>query len=182
MKALFGPRHLIPLFALFLSFTSWTCRSSQSSSTSDSTIAMSSSPDTPQDFSPATPILPSAELLAFFESQAPEQGFLIPVVVEKGADVLRPWQVFIGLREDIPQADRLYLNLDDTALGIPLSDHFRDYLGEKEYAYAWLHCKKGSLMPMGLPGSAEEQARTFTVYKVAERAKVRAEDGYIFVR
>lgn len=182
MKAPFHIRLLLLFFVLLLSISSWTCRQTPGLPSSNPATVVTPPSKEQDEFAPATPILPQAELIAFFASQSDSVLFRMPIVIEKSENPLQRWKVFVGVTEAVPQADRFYLDLDDTALGIPLSSRFQDYIGEQEYGYAWIHCKKGNLLDLGLPVSAEEQARTFTVYETAKRTAPNAEDAYIFMR
>lgn len=136
--------------------------------------------DITQGFHRASPLLPKAELLAFFAVQPDTNSFLIPVVAEKDPEYINSWNAFVGISEAIPVSERLYLELDDTALGISLAERFRGYAEGQTFGYAWIHCKKGTLLPDPFVTSEEEQARTFSVFKVYPRTAVDPEDAYIF--
>ena len=150
----------IPIFVgLILSLGASTCRSPQATPSSQATISMTPLQDITQGFHRASPLLPKAELLAFFAVQPDTNSFLIPVVAEKDPEYINSWNAFVG---------------------ISLAERFRGYAEGQTFGYAWIHCKKGTLLPDPFVTSEEEQARTFSVFKVYPRTAVDPEDAYIF--
>ncbi len=118
-------------------------------------------------------ILPREELLAFFENQEGKPTFKIPVVLLYGdGSSLGLNEAFIGVAEDMDEADKLLIEPDDSGLGIGMDDRVRDAFGDQKVCHAWLIGKWGPLLDMPGMDDSEEGVYPFTVHDILVR-----EDG-----
>lgn len=89
------------------------------------------------DYSPGPKILPRDALIAFFE-ESDKKTVKIPVVVRRREGSHRLEQVFVGVCDDMEEADKLVLHPDDTALGIGLGSRINAAFGDQRVCHAWL--------------------------------------------
>lgn len=122
---------------------------------------------------PGPKILPREELLAYFENQEGKPTYKIPVVLRHGDGFPGGMdEVFIGVAEDMDEADKLLLEPDDSGLGIGLAERVRDAFGDQKICHAWLIGKWGPLIDMPGMDDSEEGVYPFTVHDILVR-----EDG-----
>lgn len=118
-------------------------------------------------------VLPKADLLAYFEGQEGSPVYKVPVVFVYDDEGFHMKEVFIGVSEDMDDADKLLLDPDDSGLGIGLDDRLRSTFEGAKVCHAWLIGKWGALLDLDLPGmEPEEGVYPFTVHDMEKR-----EDG-----
>jgi len=77
-----------------------------------------------EDYAPGPALAPASECLQALQQSPPEGWILLPVVMEWSADFPGGIErAYGGFDTETPEAERLYLELDDLEMGIPLSDH-----------------------------------------------------------
>jgi hypothetical protein len=109
------------------------------------------------------PEQPSVMALVLWVEQlaqtSPSVWLQIPVRLELGGPLGTSLVASLGFEK----TERVPLRLDDTAMGIPLSERIREYCPKlKGHCDLWLQGQWGALMTLG-----SESGRTFTVRSIA---------------
>ena len=132
----------ISLLALMTcTLLAFSCKPKQSTPSTESTAPMNRNKTplpTNADFKPGPSILPASELIAFFEGG--ERGLVkAPVVLRIGDGFGSPVEeAFFGVDEGMAAADRVQLDLQDSEMGIPMSEHFREKCPEAGWCKVWV--------------------------------------------
>jgi hypothetical protein len=107
------------------------------------------------------------------------------VVLIYDQDGLHLKEVFIGVEENIPPLEKIFLDLDDSSLGIGLNDQVKDIFGDQNVCQAWVIGHWGSLVEIDIPGlEFETDEHPFTVRKIVARedGPKRNMDAHIWVK
>lgn len=141
---------------------------------------MNRHPKTPQpepDYQPGTPILAPEELKKWLLSNGHKpdgtpKRLKIPCVVEVGRNPLSYVDaVWVGVNPDLPAAERLYLQVDDTGMGISFNEQARHLSGGTTgWLVVYLYGTVGKLLNHGPMGhgsaSATENEIDFALRRV----------------
>ena len=128
-------------------------------------------PIEPTHFISGPSILPGETLLQFL--QAPEnqdRKLKIPVYIQY-SDIY-PGTVgtaFIAVNDQMPTKDRIYLRLDDSTMGIPLTEHLREYLPGEVDGPLWIIGIWGSPFDDPLLNAFSDPGKDFEEYPVTIR-------------
>ncbi len=100
--------------------------------------------NTPVSFKPGPQIIPGDDLVKYFETQGrtPEGKriyFKIPVIFKMRSDFPGAIQeAFIGVSPDLDEDEKVRLDIDDSGMGIGLSDRLQNLCGEEKVCKGWL--------------------------------------------
>jgi hypothetical protein len=93
-------------------------------------------------FVPGPKILPSTQLLKALDkgkNEAKAPLWKVPIVVTRKSDGMGGVEsAFIGVDQTLPEADRIYVKLEDGALGVSLLDRLHQYCKESESCKLWV--------------------------------------------
>ena len=126
---------------------------------------------------------PARELLAWLEKLPKGVRVRLPIVVRFTDETgLMRKDAFIGESVNELDEDSLFVKLDDTTMGIPLSSHLRSHRSEKATDCAlWLEGTWGPALDLPMPGFDKDSKKyTFTVRRVLDPAKGEPK-GTVFV-
>ena len=148
-----------------------------------STVKKTLQPEKERSFVAGPKLKPTKELLAWLEELPKGVRIRLPIVVRFTDETgFMRKDAFIGESVNELDEDSLFIKLDDTTMGIPLSSHLRSHRSEKATDCAlWMEGTWGVALDLPMPGFDKgTKKHTFTLRRVLEAVKGEPK-GTVFI-
>ena len=140
-------------------------------------------PEKERHFVAGPKLKPAKELLDWLEKLPKGVRIRLPIVVRFTDETgFMRKDAFVGESLSELDKDSLFIKLDDTTMGIPLSDHLRSHRSEKAaHCALWMEGTWGVALDLPMPGFDKgEKKHTFTLRRVLKPIKGET-TGTVFI-